>query len=246
MTQTFKHSLHKAPAAGGLRKSIFAGAALLALTALGAGTALAAGTLRIGMTASDIPLTTGQTDQGGEGQRFMGYTIYNALIEWDLSSADKPSVLTPGLAETWAIDETDKLKWTFKLRDGVKFLVPSGLLEFPATSAKWMHCHISEPPITEVYLEYHREGDPLLSKWCRTKKFYRIIKEQDGITIGHLIAAEKELAELFEKKASRCAKSKAQQHPFMAIGWITFRLKQNTDAWKMGNVMVEGRNFESD
>ncbi len=36
------------------------------------------------MTASDIPLTTGQTDQGGEGQRFMGYTVYNSLIEWDL------------------------------------------------------------------------------------------------------------------------------------------------------------------
>ncbi len=34
--------------------------------------ALAQGTLRIGMTASDIPLTTGQPDQGGEGQRFHG------------------------------------------------------------------------------------------------------------------------------------------------------------------------------
>ncbi|MEI3807702.1 ABC transporter substrate-binding protein [Agrobacterium sp. CCNWLW32] len=83
--------------------------------------ALAAGTLRIGMTASDIPLTTGQTDQGGEGQRFMGYTLYNALIEWDLSSADKPSALIPALATSWEVDPADKTKWTFKLRDGVKF-----------------------------------------------------------------------------------------------------------------------------
>jgi hypothetical protein len=36
----------------------------------------AQGTLRIGMTASDIPLTTGQTDNGGEGQRFLGFTAY--------------------------------------------------------------------------------------------------------------------------------------------------------------------------
>ena len=57
---------------------------------LACGPAIAGGTLRIGMTASDIPLTTGQTDQGGEGMRFMGYTVYDGLINWDLSSADKP------------------------------------------------------------------------------------------------------------------------------------------------------------
>ena len=31
------------------------------------------GVLRIGMTASDIPNTAGQPDQGGEGLRFVGY-----------------------------------------------------------------------------------------------------------------------------------------------------------------------------
>ena len=55
------------------------------------GIASAQGTLRIGMTLADIPLTTGQTDQGGEGQRFMGYTVYDALVNWDLTSADKAS-----------------------------------------------------------------------------------------------------------------------------------------------------------
>src|SRR5690349_24656237 len=87
----------------------------------GTSAASAQGTLRIGMTAADIPLTTGQTDQGGEGMRFMGYTVYDGLINWDLSSADKPSVLTPGLATSWKIDDSDRTRWIFTLRQGVKF-----------------------------------------------------------------------------------------------------------------------------
>ena len=77
-------------------------AALGLAAALAAPLALAQGTLRIGMTASDIPLTTGQTDQGGEGMRFMGYTVYDALINWDLSSADKASVISALEASTWS------------------------------------------------------------------------------------------------------------------------------------------------
>jgi ABC-type transport system substrate-binding protein len=83
--------------------------------------ALAGGTLRLAMTASDIPLTTGQPDNGFEGYRFFGYTIYDALINWDLSKADQPSALVPGLASSWAVDANDKTKWTFKLRPDVKF-----------------------------------------------------------------------------------------------------------------------------
>lgn len=124
----------KPPVLKGLRMAALAGAAILSLMAVQASEALAAGTLRIGMTASDIPLTTGQTDQGGEGQRFMGYTLYNALIEWDLSSADKPSALVPALATSWEIDATDKTKWTFKLREGVRFHDGSA---FDAAAVVW-------------------------------------------------------------------------------------------------------------
>jgi ABC-type transport system substrate-binding protein len=95
-------------------------AALLAIGA--AGSALAQEkVLRIAMTAADIPRTLGQPDQGFEGNRFTGIPMYDALTHWDLSSADKPSVLIPGLATSWAVGATDKTKWTFKLRPGVKF-----------------------------------------------------------------------------------------------------------------------------
>ena len=107
--------------------------AVLALT-LSWSAAHAQGTLRIGMTASDIPLTTGQADNGGEGMRFMGYTVYDGLINWDLSSATKPSDLVPGLATSWVVDEADKTKWIFKLREGVKFHDGS---DFTAESAVW-------------------------------------------------------------------------------------------------------------
>jgi peptide/nickel transport system substrate-binding protein len=77
--------------------------------------------LRIGMTAADIPRTLGQPDQGFEGNRFTGLTMYDALTMWDLSSATKASVVIPGLATEWAVDDADKKKWTFKLRPGVTF-----------------------------------------------------------------------------------------------------------------------------
>jgi ABC-type transport system substrate-binding protein len=77
--------------------------------------------LRIAMTAADIPRTLGQPDQGFEGNRFTGIPMYDALTHWDLSKADAASVLIPGLATSWAVGASDKTKWTFKLRPGIKF-----------------------------------------------------------------------------------------------------------------------------
>lgn len=88
---------------------------------LAGNTAHAQGNLRIGMTANDVPLTWGQPDNGFEGYRFMGLLVYDALINWDLTSPDKASGLIPGLAESWEVDQADKTKWIFKLRRGVKF-----------------------------------------------------------------------------------------------------------------------------
>src|SRR5436190_13682473 len=77
--------------------------------------------LRIGMTAADIPRTLGQPDQGFEGNRFTGLTMYDGLTMWDLSSADKASAMIPGLATEWKVNDDDKKKWIFKLRPGVTF-----------------------------------------------------------------------------------------------------------------------------
>ncbi len=110
------------PARPSFRVSALRASALAAALALGFGTAHAQEkVLRIAMTAADIPRTSGQPDQGYEGNRFTGIPMYDSLTQWDLSSATKPSVVIPDLAVSWAVDAKDKTKWLFKLRPGVKF-----------------------------------------------------------------------------------------------------------------------------
>lgn len=77
--------------------------------------------LRIAMTLADIPLTDGAPDQGTEGIRFLGYTVYDPLVRWDLSRADQPAALVPGLATSWKQDAEDPTRWIFELRQGVRF-----------------------------------------------------------------------------------------------------------------------------
>ncbi|HEX9463492.1 MAG TPA: ABC transporter substrate-binding protein [Alphaproteobacteria bacterium] len=99
------------------------GAALAAVLALTSAPSIAADPppLRIAMTLADIPLTDGAPDQGTEGIRFLGYTVYDPLIMWDLSSTDRPAQLVPGLATSWRQDERDPSRWIFELRQGVHF-----------------------------------------------------------------------------------------------------------------------------
>jgi peptide/nickel transport system substrate-binding protein len=94
---------------------------VLLLAALAGPARALGGTLRIGMTASDIPYTGGQADNGFEGLRFVGYQIYEPLINWDLTRGDRLPALTPGLAESWEVRKDNPLLWTFKLRKGVQF-----------------------------------------------------------------------------------------------------------------------------
>ncbi len=78
-------------------------------------------TLRVGMTASAVPLANGVPDQGGEGHRFMGITLYDQLVQWDLSKSDVASVQRPGLATAWKVDPANPKRWIITLREGVKF-----------------------------------------------------------------------------------------------------------------------------
>ncbi|MBV9458775.1 MAG: ABC transporter substrate-binding protein, partial [Bradyrhizobium sp.] len=93
----------------------------LAAGLLGASAASAETTLRIAMTAADVPTTTGMPNNGFEGMRFLGYPIFEGLVLWDLSATDKLATLRPGLAETWEQDPKDTKTWIFHLRRGVKF-----------------------------------------------------------------------------------------------------------------------------
>jgi peptide/nickel transport system substrate-binding protein len=101
------------------RKACYALA--LAAGLLGASAAAAETTLRIAMTAADVPTTTGMPNNGFEGMRFLGYPIFEGLVLWDLSATDKLATLRPGLAETWEQDAKDSKTWIFHLRHGVKF-----------------------------------------------------------------------------------------------------------------------------
>ena len=78
-------------------------------------------TLRIAMTATDVPTTTGMPNNGFEGMRFLGYPIFEAMVLWDLSDPSKPAGLRPGLAERWEQDPQDPKTWIFHLRRGVTF-----------------------------------------------------------------------------------------------------------------------------
>jgi len=78
-------------------------------------------TLRIAMTASDVPTTTGMPNNGFEGMRFLGYPVFEALAAWDLADPSKLADLKPGLATSWTQDAADPKKWTFALRRGVSF-----------------------------------------------------------------------------------------------------------------------------
>src|SRR3981081_233500 len=72
--------------------------------------------LRVGMTLSDIPTTTGQPNGGGEGNRMTGITLYDGLINNKLDDPKGPVTLVPGLATEWSVDPKDHNRWTFKLR----------------------------------------------------------------------------------------------------------------------------------
>jgi peptide/nickel transport system substrate-binding protein len=109
------------PKRGGMMKRGFMAAAFGMVVACGAASASASGVLTVGMTAGDLPVTTGNPDQGFEGYRFVGYNLYDSLVLWDLSQGDKASDLKPGLATEWHVDEGDPKRWIFTLRQGVKW-----------------------------------------------------------------------------------------------------------------------------
>lgn len=125
-------------------------AATVALMAGAAGAAFAQETvLRVAMTAADIPDWTGAPDQGYEGYRFAGYTMYDGLAIWDLSSSDKAADIVPGLATSWEVDPANNLVWTYHLREGVTFMMAARGTPIPpsgTSAASWTPQRRSSTP----------------------------------------------------------------------------------------------------
>jgi len=128
-----------------VRIALTATAALLLASV--AAPAHAGGTLRIAMTASDVPTTSGAPDNGFEGLRFLGYPIYEGLVLWDLGRADRLAEIKPGLAESWEQDKEDRSKWIFRLRQGVKFHDGS---DFNADAVIWNLDRYFKPDVPQA------------------------------------------------------------------------------------------------
>jgi ABC-type transport system substrate-binding protein len=96
--------------------------------------AYADGTLRVGINLSDIPTANGQPSHGGAGFRWMGWTIFDSLVYWDINQDQTIPKEIPHLASEYFVRPEDKSKWVFKLRRGVKFHDGS---DFNADAVVW-------------------------------------------------------------------------------------------------------------
>lgn len=80
------------------------------------------GKLIVGMTAGNIPPldTVLAGEQGYEGDRFVGFQLYDGLTRFDLLQSTSTPKVVPDLATSWSADATGTA-WTFQLRHGVTF-----------------------------------------------------------------------------------------------------------------------------
>lgn len=133
--------------------------AAVALTLLPA-MAHAESTLRVAMSAGDIPDWTGAPDQGYEGFRFVGFSLYDSLTLWDLSSSDKPADIRPGLATSWEIDPENHKRWLFKLRQGVTF---TDGCPWNADAAIWNFKRVMDEKSPQYNVRHHAQQGWLIT-----------------------------------------------------------------------------------
>ncbi len=147
-----------------IKQSLLAGLALGVFAAVGS-PAFAQGTLRIAMTAADVPTTTGAPTQGLEGTRFAGYPAFEPLVMWDLRKTDNPPGVLPWLATEWKTDPADRTKWIFTLRKGVKYHDGS---EFTANDVVFTMARLFDnksPQFDPAAAATNASRAPFIAKW---------------------------------------------------------------------------------
>ena len=126
--------------------------------------------LRIAMTASDIPTTSGMPNNGFEGMRFLGFPIFQGLIGFDLTTTG-PVKLLPHLAEKWEQAADDKKTWIFHLRKGVKFHDGT---DFNADAVVWnldRFFNKDSPQFEPQAAGISRARLPLLASWKKVDDY---------------------------------------------------------------------------
>ena len=153
--------------------SHFAAATVLALCATVApmSGAFAQGTLRIAMTAGDVPTLTGAPTQGLEGVRFAGYPIFEPLVMWDLRKTDNPAGIIPWLATEWKTDASDRTKWTFALRRGVRFHDGSELTADAVVFSLAHYFDKAAPQFEAAAAANNASRAPFIAKWEKVDDF---------------------------------------------------------------------------
>ena len=191
------------PATAWSRYALLLGVASTLGTGVMAAPALAETALRVAMSAADIPDWTGAPDQGYEGYRFVGFSLYDSLTEWDLTRSDQAPQIRAALAESWAVDPNDHKTWVFKLRHGVKY---HDGCDWNADSAVWNFGRVMVSEAPQYNVRHHA-----MQSWLITN--VASIDKVDDYTIAVRTKIEDslvpyELAGYFQ--VSHCAVLKAK------------------------------------
>lgn len=185
--------------------------------------------LRVASTTADVPVTTGQPNQGAEGMRFVGYTLYDPLIRWDLSRADAAAKLAPGLALSWTPDAETHKKWTFKLRPDVKF--HDGSL-FDAETVVWN----LDKVLKRDAVQYDPAQAAQASQYVSSIESYRVI---DPMTVE---ISTKVPDSVFPYMMASVFMSSPTRFKEVGNDWAKFAAKPSgTGPWKMDKLVPRER-----
>jgi peptide/nickel transport system substrate-binding protein len=199
-------------------------------------------TLRIAMTASDIPTTTGLPNNGFEGMRFLGYPIFEGLVLWDLAGTERLADLRPGLAEKWEQAPDDNKTWVFHLRKGVKF---HNGREVVADDVKYsierLQSKASVFARDYAAIQSVEVVDPSTVRMNFGKPFPGIFRMLAQFKGGEIVAREA------VEQNGDLARSGIGSGPFMFDHWTPgseIVLKRNPNYWRPGLPYLDGITFK--